>query len=332
MFLSIIIPTRNRLLTLVGTVNSLLNQSLDKKKYEILIVDQSTNQDTKEFISLKKNTSDYKIKYIYNNIPGLHSSRNIGAKKAIGDVLIFTDDDVCIDYNYLEIVFNSFKDSLSIAIMTGKILPIYKGKLPEWINYFWENYNNGKYIWQISLLDLGNEKKEISPNLIFGCNYIIRRDLYVKFKGTNPDAFPKELIKYSGNSEIALSYKINESGLKIVYNPDLVIYHIVSKEKLTEKYFYDRNYFEGIKKSYDDIRKTRKRIPLKQTIRDFFLVFKSVLIFVFKFYSKADRVKLKCNLNSFKGKVMHKWWVLRDRKLFEYIIRDNYFDDGKEFI
>jgi len=332
-FISVIIPTKDRQRLLKNAIDSLLDQSLDKEHYEIVIIDQSSGNKTKEYINRLTHLKDHKIRYIYNKIQGLHSSRNIGAKKAIGEILVFTDDDIIADKDYLKAIYNSFKSDPTIALMTGKVLPTYESsKIPDWLGFFWAAEGKGKYIWEISLIDLGDDFAKISPNYIFGCNYIIRRDLFIKYKGTNPDAFQKSMIKYSGNSETALGYKIEKGGLKIIYNPNIIIKHLVTKERITPKYFYGRNYFEGIKNSYTDIRKTKKKLPTKQLLRDFYLIFKNLIIIIFKFYSKANRINFICSLNRFKGKMKHKWWVLKDNKLYEYIMRDNYFDNGKEFL
>lgn len=333
MLLSVIIPTKNRVNSLKNAIKSLLEQSLDKKYYEIVIMDQSTNSKTREFINKLVIGSNCEIRYIYNKIPGLHSSRNIGAKNARGDVIIFTDDDIIADKDYLKVIRNSFIDDPYITLMTGKVLPIYKvDEVPKWVDFFWADDRWGKYIWEISLLDLGDEYKEVSPNLIFGCNYIVRKNIFYKYKGTNPDAFPMEMIKYSGNSETALGYKIRKDGLKIVYNPNIIIKHLVTKERLTPEYFYNRNYFEGIKNSYTDIRKTRKKLPIKQILRDFYILFRNIFIIILKFYHKPNRINFVCSLCRFKGKFQHKIWLLKDKELFQYILRDNYFDDGKEFL
>lgn len=333
MFLSVIIPTKNRVNSLKNAIKSLLDQSLDKKYYEIVVMDQSTNSKTREFINKLVIGNNCKIRYIYNKILGLHSNRNIGAKKARGSILVFVDDDIIADKNYLRAIYDSFLNDPDIALMTGRVIPLYKvSKVPEWINFFWNYDNNGKYLLELGLLDLGCKYKEISPDLAFGGNCMVRKNIFYKYKGTNPDAFPMEMIKYSGNSETALGYKIRKDRLKIVYNPNITIKHLVTKERLTPEYFYNRNYFEGIKNSYTDIRKTRKKLPIKQILRDFYILFRNIFIIILKFYLKPNRINFVCSLYRFKGKFQHKIWVLKDKELFQYILRDNYFDDGKEFL
>ena len=332
LFLSVIILTKDRLEVLKGAVDSLLNQSLEKKYYEIIVMDQSIDLKSREYIDRLDASEKANIIYIYNKIQGSHSSRNIGVKKANGNVIVFVDDDIVADKNYLKCIYDSFILDPDIALLTGKVLPRYDTRdVPDWLDSFWIEDRWGRYIWEISLLDLGDEYKEIAPNLVFGCSYIVKKDIYFKYKGTHPDIFSKEFIKYTGSGETLLACKAYKHRGKIVYNPKVIMNHIVPRERLTPDYFYYRNYIEGIKNSYDDVRKTGKKLPPKQILRDFYILFKNIFKIFIRFYSKSYRISFICALNRFKGKMQHKLWVLRDRKLFEFILRENYFDDDKIF-
>ena len=63
MNITVVIPTRNRISTLKKTIDSLLAQTLDKSSYEILIIDQSTDYETRDFIDNLNKDSDFKIRY-----------------------------------------------------------------------------------------------------------------------------------------------------------------------------------------------------------------------------------------------------------------------------
>lgn len=85
---SCIIPTRNRPQMVVSAIHSVLSQT--HKKMEIIIIDDSTNEETRKILS----RSDFPIKYIKNDVPkGAPYSRNVGLSEAKGDVISFLDDD-----------------------------------------------------------------------------------------------------------------------------------------------------------------------------------------------------------------------------------------------
>ena len=86
---SIIVPTYNRGLLIMNTINSILIQSY--KNFELIIVDDGSTDNTTEIIN---GINDSRI--IYNKIinsGGPAKPRNIGLKQSKGDYIAFCDDD-----------------------------------------------------------------------------------------------------------------------------------------------------------------------------------------------------------------------------------------------
>ena len=110
---SIIIPTYNReedlRITIINGIPFL------KQIRELIIVDQSANNRIKKFIFSIRNK---KIKYHHRKTPSLTAARNFGIGKAKGEIVLFLDDDVTLDKNYLENileVFNCYNGALGVA-------------------------------------------------------------------------------------------------------------------------------------------------------------------------------------------------------------------------
>ena len=95
--ISVIIPTYNRVKDLNVTLNS-IKPFLSQIK-EILIIDQSSDNKTKELIRVLKNK---KLKYFYSNISSLTRARNFGVSKVSkgSKIICFFDDDVTLGKNY----------------------------------------------------------------------------------------------------------------------------------------------------------------------------------------------------------------------------------------
>ena len=86
---SIIIPTHNRLAYLKKALNSVLSQTYEN--FEIIIVNDGSDDGTKEFLCTLKNK---KIKVFHNEVShGACLSRNIGIYIAKGTLITFLDDD-----------------------------------------------------------------------------------------------------------------------------------------------------------------------------------------------------------------------------------------------
>lgn len=90
---SVIIVTKNRVGDLQDTLVYIF--ASNRLPDETIIVDDSTNNDT---YTLCKH---YDVHYVRGNGKGITTARNIGLQYAKGDVILFIDDDIQIDSNYI---------------------------------------------------------------------------------------------------------------------------------------------------------------------------------------------------------------------------------------
>ena len=101
--ISVIVPTYKPDYYIWECLNSIAIQSLDKEKYEVLIV---LNGDKEPFFTeiesyLKKNNLN-NFNLIYSQEKGVSNARNIGLDSAKGEYICFVDDDDFLDKNYLQ--------------------------------------------------------------------------------------------------------------------------------------------------------------------------------------------------------------------------------------
>lgn len=93
---SLLIGTLNRPWAIENCIKSINAQTwID---YEIIIIDQSDDDITEEYI---KTLNDYKIIYRHVNYKGLSKARNDAIKLATGDYLCLIDDDAYYDKDFL---------------------------------------------------------------------------------------------------------------------------------------------------------------------------------------------------------------------------------------
>ena len=252
MFLSVIIPTRNRSPLIKKVLFSLMNQTLTKDQFEVIVIDNGSTDDTAEICD------EYKSKLpgfqrIYDECPGLHVGRHLGIKHAKGDILVYADDDIEAFPTWLAGVAESFRDP-EVTLVGGKCLPKFESNPQEWVEYLWVRNQYGKTLGYYSLVDFGDEMKEISPFFVFGCNYSIRKNVLIEVGGFHPDAMPQELIKYRGDGESYVSRRIEELRYNVIYNPKASVYHWVPKSRLTLEYLKKRSFNQGISNSFAEIR------------------------------------------------------------------------------
>lgn len=101
MKLSIIIPTRSRYNNLIYTLNALENQTLPRQEYEIIVVDDNSQDETQTIINEHRDKGPFK--YIFSSAPKPHTwnasvIRNMGALVASPETLayVFVDSDVVL--------------------------------------------------------------------------------------------------------------------------------------------------------------------------------------------------------------------------------------------
>ena len=114
MYISVVIPTYNRLPILQKSLAALEKQELTDNKidgYEIVLVDDGSTDRTLSWLTENKAQLPH-VKIFEQNHQGAAAARNLGVKKAQGDTIVFIDSDL--------VVTNSFLQSHADALVKGK--------------------------------------------------------------------------------------------------------------------------------------------------------------------------------------------------------------------
>lgn len=116
---SVIICTMDRPEDLARALHSLESQTLPPD--EVVIVDASREEGLG--VTLLQTFPFLPIRYIHTRPPGLTRQRNIGIRESSGEILVFFDDDVLLERQYLECVVRVFlNDPASrIGAVQGRI-------------------------------------------------------------------------------------------------------------------------------------------------------------------------------------------------------------------
>lgn len=108
--LSIIIPIYNAEKYLYKNVLSIINQDVDIKLYEVILInDGSTDSSEKICIDLANRYSN--IKYYYQKNSGVSVARNNGIKHSNGKYICFVDSDDYVSNNYVKTILDVSKNN-----------------------------------------------------------------------------------------------------------------------------------------------------------------------------------------------------------------------------
>lgn len=90
---SVIIPFYNEEEVIIDCLNSLKNQTY--KRLEIIVIDDGSTDKTVQIVQT------FKVKLLKQNHNGPGSARNLGAKIAKGEILVFVDSDMSFDKYFI---------------------------------------------------------------------------------------------------------------------------------------------------------------------------------------------------------------------------------------
>lgn len=116
--LSVIIPTYNRCKLLDFTLNSMILQEYPSEKFEVIVADDGSSDQTSEIVTKYQN--ELNIKYLFQEDNGYRpaSARNLGVCNAEGKICFFVDAGVILNTQCIREHINMHKrEEKSISIL-----------------------------------------------------------------------------------------------------------------------------------------------------------------------------------------------------------------------
>ncbi|MFC1894777.1 glycosyltransferase family 2 protein [Candidatus Dependentiae bacterium] len=252
--LSVILPTYNRCKFLVQCLQSLINQSIDKKLYEVIVIDNNSTDNTCNVIKNYLEKSSIKWQYLLEKRPGVHNARNLGFTQAKGDIIVFGDDDIITPNDWLERILKEFDNNPKLGLVGGKVLPLFEKTPPAWIY----DYGSKKVHSILASLDYGDKDKLLDKDYLYSNNMAARKDLILKTGGNAPCAFPPKFKKFSGSGEGFIIDNIRNLSYEVLYVPAIFVQHHVSSFRMNLNYFIDRYERLAVEEAFIIYRKHKK--------------------------------------------------------------------------
>jgi GT2 family glycosyltransferase len=201
--LSIVIPTYNRAKDLEETLREL--SAFINQIENVIIVDQSKNNQTKNLIKKIKNK---KIKYIFSKIPSITIARNLGVENTSKntELICFLDDDVTPGKNYFQEILKVFNQQPEAKAVAGYFSPEKMGKFESFIRKIFLIRNLEKDRARI-LSAYGNTypsnlSKVVNAEWLPGVNMVYKKEIFKKQK------FDENLLGYTIAEDIDFSYRL----------------------------------------------------------------------------------------------------------------------------
>jgi lipopolysaccharide/colanic/teichoic acid biosynthesis glycosyltransferase len=197
--ISVIIPARDAGGTLGECLHALAEQSLPREAYEVIVVDDGSRDSTP---LIAKQCAQRTLR---QPPLGPASARNLGAREARGELLIFTDADCAPAHDFLERLSFPFRDP-HVAGAKGAYRTRQRGWVPRFVQAEYEH----KY-------DRTARREFIDFIDTYAAAY--RRDVFLANAGFDTH-FPTASVE-----DQEFSFRLARKGYRLKFAPDAIVYH-----------------------------------------------------------------------------------------------------------
>jgi glycosyltransferase involved in cell wall biosynthesis len=241
---SIIIPTYNRADELRETIRSIAKLAVNGS-WELLVVDNKSTDHTRQVVEEERPAFPTALRYLFEGEQGRYAALNAGIRAATGAIVMTTDDDARVEPDWLEQA-RAGLDRLGCDYVGGKVLPIWRGSPPEWLPQ-----RGGRHWAVLALQDHGPKSLEFGVNGVpwpLGINTATRREAFDRV-----DLFDNQLGRKAGTlrnqAQREWHLRARAGGLRGFYVPEMVVHHVVERERLNKQYFRRWYYWHGISRA-----------------------------------------------------------------------------------
>jgi glycosyltransferase involved in cell wall biosynthesis len=207
-FLSVVIPTFNSAGTISHTLLSILSNDFPKGLYEVIVVDNGSQDNTVEIVKR------FPVRLYSCPKRGQGPARNKGINQTIGNIVCFTDSDVIAPSDWLQKISDFFKKHPDADAVGGRVLPPSSGHrtlIQKWVG---EVY----YVDQSFPTEKTHAKICTYTGSTYSANCAYKKDALLSVNGFDESV-------WDGN-DIDLCWTLLKKGRNIFFNPDLQIIHL----------------------------------------------------------------------------------------------------------
>jgi len=255
---SVVICTYNRSRWLDATLRS-LSRLVTDRPWEIIVVDNNSQDDTPSVVARFKAGSVVPVTYLFEPRQGKSNALNTGMAKAAGDILLFTDDDVDVDCQWLNEACEPFTRDTSIDYVGGPVAPMWEAPPPSWFDH------RRSELWgTLAILDYGPtpfvfEERQRVP---LGVNMAVRRQLVQRVGGFHPE-LGRRGTSLLGQEQAEFFARAHAAGVRGLYVPGMRVRHFVPAARLTLQYFLRWWFWKGISRARVDAMHGRTELGLQ---------------------------------------------------------------------
>jgi len=202
---SVIIPTYQALEHLKMTIRSLEKQKIDPHRFEVIVIDDGSDDQTELWLTQYNGRVDLKP-IIFKENKGRSAARNAGAALAANPILIFLDGDMELGPDYVSHHAKWHTDPNLIIV--GRV--IYQADLRK--------HGYARYLEKRGAMKFKRGVR-IPGRYFLSGNSSMSKETFANVEGFS------ESIRHYGE-DLDLGIRLEKAGMTLKYDPDLVVSHL----------------------------------------------------------------------------------------------------------
>jgi GT2 family glycosyltransferase len=222
---TVVICTRDRPDQVRTTLSSLLKCSYPAARYEVVVVDNAAAGEALTGLIDTDFAGEVRVRVVREPKPGLSRARNCGLAAAEGEIVLFADDDVQVDLDWIATLVAPFDDE-RVGATSGLTLPdVLETPTQRWVEGF-GGRNRG---FDRRVYDVGAPPPDepLFPftvgSLGAGRNMAFRRDLLLRLGGFDTALGPGTVAHDGDDIEALL--RVLLAGYRVVHDPGAIVWH-----------------------------------------------------------------------------------------------------------
>lgn len=225
---SIIVCTYNRAESLKDTLAALAAlKAQPDLQWEVLVVDNNSRDHTRKVVEAAQRDWP-RLRYVFEAAQGLSHARNRGIVESTGEVLLFTDDDVLPEPEWLETTLEGLAKYQADAC-GGYIAPIWETPPPAWLT---ERF----YGFLAVRTDRKDDYMITEPSQApFGANMAFRKNVFDRL-GMFDIRRGRQGNVLAGGEDIEFFERILSADMRAIFLGRSRVHHKVEAYRCTKRY------------------------------------------------------------------------------------------------
>jgi glycosyltransferase involved in cell wall biosynthesis len=233
--LSVIICTHNpRIDSFRRCLIALEAQTLPLDKWELLLVDNASESDKAPRPDLSWHR---RARMLIETRLGLTPARLHAIREAVGDLLVFVDDDNVLDPDYLEVALRISEEKPFLGSWSGQCRPEFEQPPPQWTSRHWGNLVIREFD-----KDVWSNLPRLAASMPCGAGLCVRKDAAQYYLDLHDSGKRQIQFDRTGSSLVSggdndLAACACDLGLGVGLIAALKLTHLIAVERLTLDYF-----------------------------------------------------------------------------------------------